>query len=722
MPSFTFGCAADLYQKSIHPRVLIGPDDLARLREQVKRGGGRRLVDALREKVRPLVRAALDTDELPALLADYNRGADHLGPAIAGGVEEMAMVAAMDLDADTIEATRRVLLAAQDADPLSRDDHPCRRMTYLVGWFSLAYDLIAPQLTKKDRRAYTGWVARSAIPHVVDSIPPQQYFRSAGMNIPIYGMETALPAILAVMGDSGVPPLKRELERLIVCLRASLHAAIGPDGYPIEDIGYGTGVAGELAMRADMLARAGLYNGWAEFPRLQKYGRAVLHFVQPWGRHASNAGDFTDMWSNREYALTRIAAETKDPTLSWLVGTLAHRSDHGTPPAKEDFGDEVEVRRGLRVCPKATSLILLDEFLSPVRPKAATVPTQFRDRARGIVSFRSGWKDDDTFVVFDGSQRSPACQGHDHASAGSFTLSALGEYFGIDCGRYCNEQQEHNVVLVNGQSGVSHEGQWRAAPHAGILLDYVPDDFCDFAAADSALQTRSIWARRYLGLVKGSTGEGGATGYVWTVEDVNHANDLTEFWWTLNTHPRNTVKTAKDHATIHGCQTGSALDVHIVLLPEDEYPDAHRVRFVKDTNTCQATAYTGDPRTRADHYARQGVHGSVSIRPRLIAKVKGWNGRFMSLMIPRARGVRPAAVKRLKTHYNALAVKARFQDVEDTIIWAYEHGLLEADDIQGLGQWCVVRRSRRTGRVLRHALGNGTSLRIGGRELRTPRE
>ena len=49
MATFTFGCAADLYRERVHPRVLIGPDDLARLRDRVKRGGGRRLMQALRE-------------------------------------------------------------------------------------------------------------------------------------------------------------------------------------------------------------------------------------------------------------------------------------------------------------------------------------------------------------------------------------------------------------------------------------------------------------------------------------------------------------------------------------------------------------------------------------------------------------------------------------------------------------------------------------------------
>ena len=89
-------------------------------------------------------------------------------------------------------------------------------------------------------------------------------------------------------------------------------------------------------------------------------------------------------------------------------------------------------------------------------------------------------------------------------------------------------------------------------------------------------------------------------------------------------------------------------------------------------------------------------------------------------MLPRARGARPAVVKQLETHYDGFAVKIRFPDVEDTIIWAYHHGLLEAEDIQGLGRWCVVRRSRKTRRVLKYALGNGTSLRVGGKELRAP--
>jgi hypothetical protein len=91
----------------------------------------------------------------------------------------------------------------------------------------------------------------------------------------------------------------------------------------------------------------------------------------------------------------------------------------------------------------------------------------------------------------------------------------------------------------------------------------------------------------------------------------------------------------------------------------------------------------------------------------------------MSLMLPRRKGDAPALVERLSSVPNSLAVKITFPDVEDILIFAYDHNLLEAGDVRGRGQWCVVRRSRQTGEVLAHALGHGVSLEIGGKVLVT---
>ena len=75
------------------------------------------------------------------------------------------------------------------------------------------------------------------------------------------------------------------------------------------------------------------------------------------------------------------------------------------------------------------------------------------------------------------------------------------------------------------------------------------------------------------------------------------------------------------------------------------------------------------------------IHGPVFRRPRLLAKVFGANGHFLSLMIPRAKKERAAKVHQVKTVENALALRIEFNDAEktsDTLIWAYEHEMLEA--------------------------------------------
>ena len=91
-------------------------------------------------------------------------------------------------------------------------------------------------------------------------------------------------------------------------------------------------------------------------------------------------------------------------------------------------------------------------------------------------------------------------------------------------------------------------------------------------------------------------------------------------------------------------------------------------------------------------------------------------------MIPRRKGAAPAGFERLPTLGNALAVRFTFPAVTDTLIYAYEHNLLEAGDILGRGQWCVVRRDRRSGKVLAWSLGHGTRLEVGGKSVgvRTP--
>lgn len=725
---FAFGCAKPLYARRVHPRVLASPNDLVALRRQVRTGLRGKLMRALREKVAPLTARVLSSKNLTAMISQWNHGWDQPGTAVIQNLHDIAMVGVLDRNPGAVDAVRRVLNALPEADEIAG------RGSKTIGYGMepptlLAYDLTHDALDESERERFARWVVDFWVRRTLGQWGGQ-FFRCAGANIPMLQLLTGLTGLLVVEGDPGVPDLGAERQRMLLMLEASLHSAIGPNGYPAEDIGYGTSMVSCAAYVVEAVRRAGLYDAYARCPRFVKFGRAMLHFVQPWGRALSNTGDHGDDFRARGFVLARLAAETRDPALLWLLRSLHYPS---TQPPK--YPNEVPMGRGLQLPANACTLMAFDDREKPRHPSKTKMPTQFMDPARGIVTFRSGWRADDTLVVFDGSQRPTSAQGHAHDSAGHFSLSALGEYFAIDTGRYNIEQNCHNVVLVDGQSGRSTDGEWRASNYHGNLIEYAPGDFCDFAAVDSSHQHNCHWARRYLGLVKGN----GAPGYVWTVEDINKANDWAEFWWQLHTSPENVIElrslrresgddspdSSRDHrltsvATITGWRHGNLLDVHFVLPAPGRFPKPHALSLRQDVAVPSSHKYVTDPRKWARGFARPAdmVHHGVMRRPRLLAKVAGYNGRFISILIPRRKGEKSARVTRLPSLDNSLAVKIAFRDVEDTLIFGYEHNLLEADGIRARGQWVIARRACRTGNLVDWTLGCGTRLVVDGQRVR----
>jgi hypothetical protein len=115
---------------------------------------------------------------------------------------------------------------------------------------------------------------------------------------------------------------------------------------------------------------------------------------------------------------------------------------------------------------------------------------------------------------------------------------------------------------------------------------------------------------------------------------------------------------------------------------------------------------------------RDPLTWSVLKRSRLIAKLSGYNGKMMSVMVPRRKGRKPTVIKRLETCPNSLAVKIVFPKVTDTLIFAYEHGFLEAEDIAGQGDFLVVRRRRKDNEVIDYAMRNGEELSVGGKRFK----
>jgi hypothetical protein len=679
------GGARSLYERNVHPRVLIGPRELAAMQRRVHTSRGKKIMNGLRARLRPQVREILDAGDDSKALAVLQSG--YFGQTVFWNLDEIAMMGRIDDDAEAIKAARRMLTA------IARANTDASGNTYHVPH---TYDVLHDFLSEADRKLVGNWLVHRGVQRLLTSI--RRFYLGAGSNMNVCTLISALLSLLAVRGDEGIPDLNREQDQLLLMLEAALHATHGPDGYPVEDIGYGTSLTAYLAFAVEAVRRAGLYDAYVQCPRFTRFGQAILHFVQPWGTHLTMTGDNHDAFFQRHLILARLASVTRDNTLLWLLGEVGMENDR--------WFSEIEVSKNFLLPCSWVTLALLGDLKDPIHPAMARTPTQFRDRGRGIVSFRSGWDRDATYVVFDGSQRSPSCQGHDHDSCGHFGISALGEYFAIDTGRYNVEQDQHNVVLVDGKSGRSTDGHWQASKHDGLLIDYEPGEFCDFAAVDSSHQHNCYWARRYLGLVKGA----GAPAYVWTVEDINKANDWAEFWWTLNTCPGNRLELHGSQATVEGRAQGNMLDVHFTLPHPKAYPKPHALSLTQDVVRVGSPKYISEKLLRdglAQFRGREHemIHSRLWKRPRLIAKVKGYNGRFMSLMIPRRKGEKPAKVQRLVSLDNSLAVRISFRDVEDTLIWAYEHNLLEAGDVKARGQWCVIRRSRAGQKLRNSAIG-----------------
>lgn len=699
--SLEFGCARSLYAEGMHPRLMISPGEVDSLRRACRGGACQVLLNRLREMVAPMVAEVLAAadESAPAATAPTTRGRGRSGPIAAGFVDEIAMVGVLDRDADTLEAARRLLVNGPDG-----------------AGSVLAFDLMHPRLSAADRRAF---VARASarLQRYIDDAGPR-FLLGAGANMRSTPMVAAVMLALVLIGEDGVPPLDDQLNELTRELEGSLYASLGPGGYPNEDMGYGTMMLGRLALAATCLRRAGRYDAYTQCPRLARSGTAILHFVQPWGQFLTNTGDHSDEFTGREAPLAHLARLNRDATLSWLLGTLRHPMlDDDIRKQRAATSNEVELAPGFFLPMSAMSLINLPDLPPPVHPDRANVPTAFVDRGRGIVTFRSGWAENDTYVCFDGSQRPSAAQGHAHDSGGHFALSAAGEYFAVGPGRYGIDQDQHNLMLIDGKSGRSTNGNWGQSNYQARLIDYRPDPLCDYASVGNNEQTNGFWSFRHLGLVKGPRTAAGTQGYVWTVDDINADNGAHVFWWTLHSHPANTIELTGQRAVIRGNRRGNHLHVGFAMPNTRSYPDPFKLELAQDVPGPGSYNYVG-PKEMENNRHRT-VHHAVYFRPRLIARLSGWAGQLMAVMAPQMDGAAVPQIEALPTLDGALAIRVGFAEIEDTIIFAFAHSLLEANGVRARGHWAVVRRAHRrpegVGRVLGYTVADGDRLEVDGK-------
>jgi len=174
--SFTFGCAKPLYRKHIHPRLLVGPNELEQMRQRTRGGVGKRLLAGMRTRLRPVALEILAAADDKAARAVVD-GA-YFGRPLWHFLDELAALGRLDQDQNCLRAVRRILLAIADAGNAGTLGH---NGTGALSIVANAYDLIHDCLPDADRRPINEWMLDCGIRATLAEVRPH-HFRSAGVN------------------------------------------------------------------------------------------------------------------------------------------------------------------------------------------------------------------------------------------------------------------------------------------------------------------------------------------------------------------------------------------------------------------------------------------------------------------------------------------------------------------------------------------------------------
>jgi len=134
-----------------------------------------------------------------------------------------------------------------------------------------------------------------------------------------------------------------------------------------------------------------------------------------------------------------------------------------------------------------------------------------------------------------------------------------------------------------------------------------------------------------------------------TIDDINKAKRLPRVLVDAQHLPGKQHRPPRPERHHHRLAQGQPARVHFALPSPAEFPKPHTLTLAQDERTTSSYDYIKNPRERAADYIRPAamVEGIVFLRPRLVGKLAGYNGRFMAAMLPRLKGERPRRSRRL---------------------------------------------------------------------------
>ena len=321
----------------------------------------------------------------------------------------------------------------------------------------------------------------------------------------------------------------------------------------------------------------------------------------------------------------------------------------------------------------------------PIQPvEEAGLPTADHSRGTEMANFRTSWGPAATYLNVLGSGRSHTGAGHAHADCGHFSIFGRGEYLAVDTGRYNVDEDQHNVVLIDGKCHLPlPEGAWGFNQRSGRLHSFQRHSLLDYVVADSAHQKNCCWADRHVMFVR----LGGDDGYIVTADNINRDHQKHSYWWQLHANPDCRIEvTGAQSAVVWGQR--ARLDVEFLFPGPDDIPDDPHKLELRTDEVYWGYGKKDEPSLEA---RETGLLVTSYRRPRLIAELTGLNGLLLAIMVPRGLDEPPLAIRR-ESPRRLLRAEIGSDNCQDTVVAALDHGYIRTSDIEGCAELALIRR------------------------------
>ncbi len=570
---------------------------------------------------------------------------------------------------------------------------------------AMATDMLRDLLSPEALEALLGFMREIAIDYHA-GMDSYIMYGGGGNIVWCHNVQAAVCALL--WGEDCAHPAWQEVvEHGINHTRCYLKYGCDASGFSYEGTGYGHGVFQVMFMFVQLLQQSGHADLYRTEPRLREIIEASLRVLFPDHSFLTNDNDVGLIGAESMPYLLLAHRAYGDPL--YLGFWYAYQGPDNPRRPYGDIRPWVNQLTGIAeptpdaVFSLAMAVLYWDADAPRIELAQADRPTAHYAPGTETANLRSSWRTDAVYVNIQGAGRSHMSQTHRHADAGHFAIFAHGDYLAIDTGRYNSDEDQHNVVLVDGKCHRPIAPGWGMDPLSGRLSKFQQTELLSYVRADMAQEKACFWADRHFLFVPWGPDDA----YLVVLDNLNRDNQKHSYWWQLQGNPEFAFTIdGERRATLHG--KNARLDINFAIPSPQDFPEEpHTIKLRQDVKEWH-WPYGREQDT--DVMEKHGLLVSSVRRPRLIAEVTGLNGMILAVISPRRQNAEPLAVRQLEER-RILRIEIACGAFTDTVLAALDHGFIRLDGIEALTELAFMRRDS-SGKLIGSWTIDGSPLQI----------